>query len=117
MTGNEIYPLSERLWHKTFYVCWICDAYVGCHPGSDKPLGSLANAELRAARVKTHTLHFDPLWKNQRLFGYGDARRKAYEWLAGKLGIRVEDCHIGQFDLETCNKVMAFCMERSMGRG
>jgi hypothetical protein len=29
------------------YLCRPCQAWVGVHPGTDQPLGRLANAELR----------------------------------------------------------------------
>lgn len=83
-----------------------CDAYVGCHKGTTKPLGRLADAELRRAKKAAHAV-FDRLWK------YKDkgARSRAYEWLAEKLGISVEDCHIGMFDIQQCRSVVAACRE------
>ncbi len=84
--------------------CQDCDAHVGCHPGTDTPLGSLANAELRTARQRAHAV-FDPLWKNGKLGG----RSWLYGKLAEYLGIPVKDTHIGCFDIPTCRKVIAFC--------
>ena len=44
------------------YLCAPCDAYVGTHKGSPRhaPLGTLANKELREARLKAHEI-LDPL--------------------------------------------------------
>jgi len=39
-----------------------CDSYVGCHPGSTRPLGSLANPQLREMRVTVHR-RIDSLWR------------------------------------------------------
>lgn len=39
----------------------LCHAYVGCHPGTEIPLGRLANKELREAKKKAHAA-FDRLW-------------------------------------------------------
>ena len=51
------------------YLCPRCGAYVGVHKGSDKPLGRLANSELRNWKKAAHAA-FDPLWK------YGKEQRK-----------------------------------------
>lgn len=40
-----------------------CDSYVGCHPGTTRPLGSLANAQLRQKRIAVHRC-IDRLWRN-----------------------------------------------------
>lgn len=102
-SGREIYPHRPDLYSKVFYQCAPCDAYVGCHPGTDRPMGRLANAELRRAKLAAHAA-FDPIWKGGRR-----NRRSAYKWLAGKLGISPDECHIGMFDVERCRKVIAIC--------
>lgn len=82
-----------------------CDSYVGCHKESGVPLGTPANTALRAARMDAHAA-FDPIWKK------GNVRRKAaYAWLATKLGIDVDHCHIAMMDLETCRRVVEICKE------
>ena len=103
VNGKVIYPHRQDLYDKLFYQCPPCDAYVGCHPGTDRPLGRLANAELRHAKSAAHAA-FDPLWS------HGARNRKsAYVWLAQQLGIAVDQCHIGYFDLEQCRRVVALC--------
>lgn len=100
VSGKEIYPHRKDLYKLTFYSCSGCNAYVGCHGSSDKPLGRLANAELRKAKGAAHRA-FDPLWR------LGDMKRpQAYKWLAKELGIDGSDCHIGMFDVETCENVV-----------
>jgi len=114
VTGSVIYPHRPDLHTKKFYSCKPCDAYVGCHPGSTQPLGRLANAELRAAKMAAHAA-FDPLWK----FGgnnKGRLRTKAYSDLAAALHLLPEECHIGMFDVEMCNRVIAFCEGKGEGR-
>jgi hypothetical protein len=101
--GDAIYPHRRDLWEKVFYQCKPCKAYVGCHPGTSKPLGRLANAQLRAAKSHAHQA-FDPLWKSRRI-----SRAQAYQWLAEQLGIDPKDCHIGMFDVPTCTKVLRIC--------
>ena len=33
-------------------------------------------------------------------------RRDAYAWLAGQLGMKPQDCHIGMFDVDQCRAVV-----------
>lgn|SRR4030065_715298 len=104
VTGDVVYPHRPDLGEKNFYMCYPCSAYVGCHPGTTKPLGRLANAELRKAKQAAHSA-FDPLWKKS-----GKQKRKAaYTWLASQLDIHVNDCHIGMFDVEMCRRVVEAC--------
>lgn len=96
---------------KKLYVCQPCDAYVGCHPGTEKPLGNLADAATRLARRKAHAA-FDPLWQaKQEREGCskGQARGKGYAWLAGQMGIPPEYCHISWMDTEAAEQVAAIC--------
>lgn len=106
VTEKEVYPDLPWLHDKSFYMCAPCGAYVGCHDGTTRPLGRLANAELRIAKMAAHAA-FDPLWKS-RLY----TRRAAYSWLAKKLGIERDDCHIGGFDVETCRRVVQVSMSK-----
>lgn len=92
------------------YLCRKCLAYVGVHKGTDKPLGRLANAELRYWKKAAHAA-FDPVWKYGRFRGY---RNAAYGWLAGRMGLSVEETHIGMFDVAQCKKAIQICRkERS----
>ena len=112
--GEAIYPHRPDLYHKKFWQCAPCDAYVGCHPpvkangkggqgDGTVPLGRLANAELRRWKNSAHRV-FDPLWRD------GPMRRKqAYQWLAKKLGIEFKDCHIGMFDVQLCKQTVEAC--------
>lgn len=103
VTGAVIYPHRPDLKHKVIYACFPCDAYVGCHPGTDRPLGLLANAELRAARQAAHAA-FDPIWR-----GTAVSRTKAYAWLAQALQLETRRCHIGMFDIALCQRVVELC--------
>lgn len=106
VSGRAIYPRRPDLFNKRFWRCSPCDAYVGCHPASGgngdgtKPLGRLANKDLRQAKMRAHAA-FDPLWKSGRM-----RRKEAYGWLAEKLGIDPADCHIGMMDEATCSRVV-----------
>jgi hypothetical protein len=108
VTGAVIYPHRPDLYHKQFWHCAKDDAYVGCHGSTSNPLGRLANAELRSAKKMAHAA-FDPLWREGHM-----TRSEAYAWLARELGISLEECHIGMFDVETCQRVIAACPEDSV---
>jgi ssDNA-binding Zn-finger/Zn-ribbon topoisomerase 1 len=88
------------------YVCRnypTCDAYVGCHKGTDKPLGRLANKQLRAWKSRAHG-KFDFIWQRKKM-----KRGQAYKWLAEQLDIPVDKCHIGMFDVDLCKRVVEVC--------
>ena len=109
-TGDRVYPHSPALKDKVFWVCRGCDAWVGTHERTGKPLGTLANQELRLLRRQAHSA-FDPLWKTGKR-----SRSQAYRWLSGKLGIPFDQTHIAMFDGELCRKTIEaaekFCGER-----
>ena len=103
--GDTVYPHLPYLSAKKFWHCARDAAWVGCHEGTERPFGTLANAELRTARMAAHAA-FDPIWQS------GEVRRvAAYWWLALKLRIDIQGCHIGQFDLETCQHVIKICKD------
>ena len=84
-----------------------CNATHGAY-SDGKPLGIPANKETKNARIKAHSA-FDELWKDKRNKGALNARSDAYKWLAEKLGITPEECHIGRFNIEMCKRVMEIC--------
>lgn len=86
-----------------------CDAYVGCHPGTSKPLGRLADKRLRNAKMAAHKA-FDPIWRTPSISRTPKQMRAiAYRWLAEQLGVKPKHCHIGWFDAETCERVVEVC--------
>jgi len=96
------------------YLCRPCSAYVGVHKGTNKALGRLANAELRKAKMEAHKW-FDQIAKTEagvinsvwpEFVKVTSNREKAYLWLSKMLGIPSDDCHIGMFDVETCDRVI-----------
>lgn len=125
---SEFLPSSEQLYGVEYgpvYFCEPCYAWVGCHKGTTRPLGIPASQEIREARRKAHAV-FDPIWQSiwkdlnrahavklgRRVpdyYGKGEARRSVYSWLADKMGIPVEECHISWFNVEECNSVIELC--------
>ena len=87
------------------YLCRACDAYVGVHRGTDKPLGILAKKDLRLWKNAAH-LAFDPLWKSGKF-----TRRTAYRLLSEKMGLPEDATHIGMFDIENCKRAIAAAQE------
>lgn len=106
ITGERLYPHRTDLWHKRFYRCDPCDAHVGCHAASWAPLGILANAELRRAKSKAHEA-LDPIWRSGAM-----SRPDVYAWLASEMGIPLEKCHIGLFDLTECLRVIDLSLSK-----
>lgn len=98
---------------RVLWICRPCAAWVGVHDSSSlKPLGTLANAELRKLRCQAHEV-FDPLWKAKEIktgCRRSEARRKAYKWLASQLGVKAADCHIGMFSPAQCREVVRVCV-------
>ena len=106
--GSIIYPHRPDLHVKLFWVCpGSCDAWVGCHPGTTRSMGRIANKELRQAKIRAHDV-FNPIFKDGRM-----TRGEAYRWLAEKLGIPREECHIGMFDVDGCRRVVEACKNLS----
>lgn len=127
-----LHETSEHLYNGKDYgpvwECACCHAYVGCHPGTHKPLGRVANKELRNWKMKAHR-EFDALWRKKATMqisesgteskrkmakSYGHARGKGYQWLAEQMGLTSEECHIGYFTIEQCKKVVEICEPYTM---
>ena len=101
-THEEVYGRDYSDWPYV-YICESCRAYVGLHPFTAIPLGTLADQKTRDARKKCKP-SFELLWRSGKM-----TRTQAYEWLAGKLGIPVGECHFGWFTPEQCEKAEKIC--------
>lgn len=86
------------------YLCGGCRAYVGLHPDTDLPLGTLADKRTRDARNACKKT-FEAIWRDKHM-----SRTKAYAWLAEQMGISVDACHFGLFEPEQCQAAEAFSM-------
>lgn len=102
VSNKEIYGRECGDWPYA-YLCRGCGAYVGLHPNTDIPLGTVADRALREARKvgKTAFLGLKHL--------KGWSRKEAYAWLREKLELPAEKCHWGMFDIETCQKSQWIC--------
>lgn len=96
---------NSRIYGRNFgksykcYLCTKCGAYVWCHKNSRKPLGTLANKELRGLRMQAHAL-FDPMWQSGKM-----TRKNAYTMLSDHFGHEV---HIGESNEEKCKEIIYF---------
>ncbi len=107
------YVDSKIVYGKSYgmiYLCRACMAYVGVHKGTNTS-GRLANAELRYWKKAAHAV-FDPLWKYGRFRSH---RNAAYGWLAQKMGLPVEETHIGMFDVAQCRKAIQIINNETRG--
>jgi hypothetical protein len=92
--------------HGELYVCSNyprCQSYVGIHPGTMIPMGTLANGDLRNLRIKAHRT-FDRIWQNKIM-----SRDSAYRWMADYFGLRLQDAHIGMFGEYRCSELIKEC--------
>ncbi len=77
--------------------CKPCDARVGCHRNGRRPLGTLANKELREWRMKAHA-YIDPHWKLGKM-----SRDQVYGILDKHFG---REMHVGESDIATCQEIL-----------
>ena len=78
-----------------------CDSYVKMNNQTGRPLGTMANKQLRSLRIEAHIQLY-------RLYADGSmSRDEAYEWMAAVLNIPRQDAHIGLFQEYYCRKVIA----------
>lgn len=68
-----------------------------------KALAAPPGSELAKARIAAHAA-FDPFWKSGRF-----NRGVAYEWLAGEMGLPVQQTHMVLFDVDQCRRVVEIC--------
>ncbi len=94
-SAAEVY--RGGLAHKKVWVCTnypTCDAFVGCHETTNRPLGSLANKPLRLLRQACHS-KLDPLWQSAEF-----ARKDLYSLAATFFHKRA--FHIAEFRDADC---------------
>jgi hypothetical protein len=111
VSGAVARPNRTDLRSRLFLKCQ-CGAFVTCHAGTAISMGRPAGPITRHLRHKAHQA-LDARWKREGAssLATSKARNKAYAWLARQLGLRFNDCHIGRFDAETCQRVIDLCAE------
>lgn len=86
-----------------YYVCTNypeCDTFIKTMPNSNKPIGTLANKELRMLRRDAHS-YFNQLYLSGAM-----SKEEAYLWLANTLGCPKREAHIGQLREYSCKLII-----------
>lgn len=86
-----------------------CQNRVGAHPDGT-PYGTLCDDETRKLRRLVHT-QFDPLWQSAK--HPKSARNRVYAWLARKMELTDDECHVGKFSKEQCLRALEILEVRS----
>ena len=92
------------------YVCArypACDAYVSAHDRTHRPMGTLANGDLRHKRILAHRA-LEQLRQSRHM-----EKWEVYIWLQAKLGLDERQTHIGQFSEWMCDEVVRICRQAS----
>lgn len=111
-----IFTSNSRIYGREYgsgkcYLCTnpACRAFVGTHePRPEEALGILSTPKMREMKKKVHGM-FDELWLHEK--DRRTARTKAYAFLAEKMGIPVEECHFGYFDMDQLNAACSILQE------
>lgn len=85
--------------------CPKCDAYVRALPGTNIPVGTMANQKLRVLRETAHT-YFDRLHRSGIM-----TKEEAYYWLANLIQAPLGKAHIGYLGEYYCKVVMEESMK------
>ena len=89
--GNQ---RGEDIW-----LCPSCGASVGCHSGTNIPLGIPASGETSVLRVRIHE-------EIDRLVQSGLSRGGIYRELSRKMALPPEKTHAGMFGLRQCEEAL-----------
>ena len=100
-SADGIYRNNDK---KTMlYVCSKypeCDAYVRVHYGTNIPVGSIANKNLRTLRRTAHN-YFNQLYITGLM-----SKQQAYQWLADLISAPLSEAHIGFLNEYYCKLVI-----------
>jgi hypothetical protein len=104
---DEIEIYKKEYSGRKYFRCKLnSDHYVGCYRSSQlKSLGRVADANLRALKMKCHEL-FDPIWNSSE--NKAETRFMAYKHLADQFEIPQAYCHFGMMDEEWCTYVLHY---------
>jgi hypothetical protein len=106
--GDDTYPYREN--HGPLWICVPCQAWIGIFPRSVRnvPLGRLANEQLRQLKPQVHAA-LEPLVAakvRRDSCNVYEARSKAFQWLAGELGIDPKRCQLNHLDPDQCRRAL-----------
>lgn len=104
--ASVVYGEVARVKNGYLYVCsrWpACDAYVSAHRKSGRPMGTLANGDLRHKRIMAHKA-LEEFRRRHHM-----EKWEAYLWLQARLGLGKEQTHIAKFSDFLCEQVIEVC--------
>lgn len=104
VNSTEIYGQGRD--YGWFWLCKLCGAFVGCHKGTKKPMGTLANKEIRELRKQAHAL-FDPIWRSRQM-----TRKQAYRRMAEILAVDSDEAHISMLSKDNLEKLIRSLKKR-----
>lgn len=85
VTGAMVYSDLPKVARDKFWMCNSCKNFVGCHKNANKnkqkPLGVIANKELRQMRMNIHNV-LDQIWREEKRM----KRTELYAILSKELG-------------------------------
>ena len=88
-----------------FVVTRINDNYEVAEGIITRPMGTMADSNLRNKRIEAHRA-LDAIWKN----GYM-TKHSTYIWLQNRLNLREKDTHIGKFSYYLCEQTIRECTD------
>ena len=103
INGRQAYRHRSDLRHLNFWQCETCSNFVGCHKGTDKPLGNIPTKKIKKARVEIHAL-IDPIWKSGKM-----KRNDIYNYITEKIGWNYHTAKIRT--IEEAREVYKICIE------
>ncbi|MCD8110858.1 MAG: DUF3268 family zinc-finger domain-containing protein [Clostridiales bacterium] len=118
--GDVVFTSNAEIYGREYgsgkcYLCTSCRSFVGTHkPWPDEAMGILADHRMRDQKKRCHAL-FDPMWNTGTK--KGKKRTELYKELAGRMGIRPEDCHFGLFDKERLAQTYDILLQMRKERG
>ena len=119
--ASVIHGLSDISAGTYLYVCrrWpACDAYVSAHDRTHRPMGTLANGDLRHTKQPLGTLANGDL-RHKRILAHhalhsvqtqlGMNRDQSYRWLQTQMGLPGDQVHIAKCGDYRCEQIIRIC--------
>ena len=107
---------SSKIYGTDYGMIWICkpcDAYAGVNKSRRdyKPLGRLANKELRSAKKIAYDsfIRLCDIKMVKDGCSKKEAKQAGYKWLASVLDIESNNCQFPKFNIDICKRVEFIC--------
>lgn len=97
---RELYGREYSDWPYVYH-CRNCDGIVGTQVNTNIPLGRIADKTTRMLRKRAHMV-FDVLWQERFM-----PRPEAYKWLARKLDLTADECHMAVMSDDKLREVIS----------